>query len=252
MIKRCLLIFVGLLTAAQGFSQNTFTNTGTNVGIGTTMPKALLQVNGTFLSAGGEANVDGTNPGYSQGQLNFLANSGYMLIGWNRSAGAGEASFISNQGPGWGGGFAFYNHANSNVETQLMYIRADGTVGIGTDDTKGYKLAVNGSIIGTQVVVKSYGNWPDYVFKPAYRLPSLSSIASYTARNQHLPDMPSATVVEKEGLNLGEMNRLLVKKVEELTLYLIDEHEKNQKQQGQIEQLSRTLQIHSSRKSKKH
>jgi len=107
-----------------------------------------------------------------------------------------------------------------------------GNIGIGTTYTYGYNFAVNGTAIATSMTVKLYANWPDYVFKPAYVLPKLTDIGTYINEHHHLPEMPSAEDVAKDGLNLGEMNKLLVKKVEELTLYLIqkDETEKRQRE----------------------
>lgn len=100
---------------------------------------------------------------------------------------------------------------------------SSGNVGIGTTDTKGYKLAVNGNVIATSMIVKLYANWPDYVFKKSYKLPSLLEVKSYIDKNQHLPEMPSETDVKQNGINLGEMNKILTKKIEEPTLYLIDQ-----------------------------
>ena len=65
-------------------------------------------------------------------------------------------------------------------------------------------------------------DWPDYVFSDAYRLMPLGEVESHIAANGHLPQMPSAAEVEENGADLGEMNRLLLQKVEELTLYVID------------------------------
>jgi hypothetical protein len=98
----------------------------------------------------------------------------------------------------------------------------------------GYQLAIDGSAIATSVTVKVYANWPDYVFQKKHRLPTLLDVQSYIDQNHHLPEIPSAEQIEKDGLNLGEMNKLLVKKVEELTLYLIG-------QQKQIDQLKKQL-----------
>jgi hypothetical protein len=104
-----------------------------------------------------------------------------------------------------------------------------GNVGVGTIDTKGYKFAVNGNVIATSMTVKLYANWPDYVFKKDYTLPALTDVKTYIYENHHLPEIPSEQEVAKNGINLGEMNKLLLKKVEELTLYLI-EKDKNEKE----------------------
>jgi hypothetical protein len=100
-------------------------------------------------------------------------------------------------------------------------IYAAGSVCIGTTNLAGYRLAVNGAAIATSMKVKIYDNWPDFVFLKDYRLPTLKDVKTFVDKNQHLPDMPSADEVHANGLDLGEMNRLLLKKVEELTLYLI-------------------------------
>jgi hypothetical protein len=114
---------------------------------------------------------------------------------------------------------------------ERMRINSFGNVSIGIADPQGYMLAVNGSAIATSVTVKLHGSWPDYVFKKDYQLPSLLKVKTYIDKNQHLPDMPSEQEVAKTGINLGEMNKLLVKKVEELTLYVIKENQQNQEQQ---------------------
>lgn len=111
--------------------------------------------------------------------------------------------------------------AVNNATQNLFMIKANGNVGIGTTDPKGYKLAVNGAGVFTRVVVKTYSNWPDYVFAADYSLPSLQSLEQFITVNKHLPEIPSAQAVEEEGQDVGEMNRLLLKKVEELTLYII-------------------------------
>ena len=113
---------------------------------------------------------------------------------------------------------------------------------IGTTDPKGYKLAVNGSAIATSMRVKLNANWPDFVFLKDYKLPTLNEVKAYIDKNQHLPDMPSADEVHANGLDLGEMNRLLLKKVEELTLYLIEQKETTDNLKKEIKGLKEQLQ----------
>jgi hypothetical protein len=109
----------------------------------------------------------------------------------------------------------------------------NGNVGIGTTDPKGYKLAVNGSVVANSITVKVYP-WADYVFKKEYQLPSLANVKTYIDQNHHLPEIPSEAEIAKNGLNLGEMNKLLMKKVEELTLYLIEQNKRIEKLEAQI------------------
>lgn len=210
------------------------------VGIGTATPKAELHISGAIVAGGGVANLD---PAIPSRNPSFLINTGQMYIGWNRTSGGGETDFISNQGGGGIGGFAFYNYSNSGLETQLMWIQANGNIGIGTTDTKGFKLAVNGSAIAESVTVKLYANWPDYVFKPAYNLRPLAEVKSFIIQNQRLPDMPSEQEVAKNGINLGEMVRLQTKKIEELTLYLLKENETKQVQQKEIDELRKQVKV---------
>jgi hypothetical protein len=85
-----------------------------------------------------------------------------------------------------------------------------------------YKLAVGGGIIAESVKVKPQAEWPDYVFEKDYPMLSLGDLEKYILKNKHLPNVPAASEVKKEGLDLGEMNTKLLQKIEELTLYLIE------------------------------
>ena len=196
------------------FFTNTATNTGIiermritnngNVGIGTTCPQNKFVVsNGT---AGLEINPSAT----------ISSATGTYVVSYNRSTSA-YADIIFDQGGSY------------------TVLKAGGNIGINTTDTKGYMLAVNGTAIATAMTVKLYANWPDYVFKPQYQLPSLAEVKTYIDQNQHLPDMPSEAEVTKNGVNLGEMNTLLTKKVEELTLYLIEQNKQIAAQQKAME-----------------
>lgn len=123
-----------------------------------------------------------------------------------------------------------------NVSTSFL---TNGTVGIGTNDTKGYKFAVNGSAIFTSAVVKLYGNWPDYVFKKEYQLPSLESVDHFIKDKGHLPGLPSAHEISENGINLGEMNKKLLEKIEELTLYVIELKKENEEIKNQLKSLDK-------------
>lgn len=97
-----------------------------------------------------------------------------------------------------------------------------GIVSIGTTTAPaGYKLAVGGKIATEEVVVKLQSAWPDYVFRNDYALMPLESLEKYINLNHHLPEVPSASDISKSGVELGEMNTVLLKKIEELTLYVI-------------------------------
>lgn len=95
----------------------------------------------------------------------------------------------------------------------------NGNLGIGIM-TPSEKLAVNGNIRAKEIKVET-SNWPDYVFDENYKVLGLQELDAYIKANKHLPEMPSAKEADVNGIELGEMNKLLLKKVEELTLHLI-------------------------------
>jgi hypothetical protein len=103
-------------------------------------------------------------------------------------------------------------------------VHIDGTqVAIGVVDasTTAYKLTVSGKILCEELKVELYADWPDYVFHDEYELTPLSDLKSFISAHKHLPDIPTASEVAEEGIEVGEMNRKLLEKVEELTLYII-------------------------------
>jgi hypothetical protein len=101
-----------------------------------------------------------------------------------------------------------------------------GAVAINTTDIPaGYKLAVNGKIIAEEVLIKNKASWPDFVFKPEYQLMPLGELKRFIKLHQHLPEIPSASEIETIGVETSEMIRILIQKVEELTLHTIRQQE---------------------------
>ncbi|MCW8309711.1 hypothetical protein K7A41_00555 [Sphingobacterium sp. InxBP1] len=140
----------------------------------------------------------------------------------------------------------FYDTGNGNVVPDLFgasfhwqrsssnLFYTDGAVDIGTETPRD-KLSVNGRIRAQEVKVET-ANWPDYVFHDNYDLKSLDSLRTFITQNGHLPEVPSAKTVESEGVDLGEMNKLLLKKIEELTLYLLQKDEEISEIRRQLNQ----------------
>jgi len=150
-----------------------------------------------------------------------------------------EISFLSSYGTV--GNYPFVFRFGGGIQ-EVMRISTNGNVGIGTTNPMA-KLSVNGNILATEVKVKTDIAVPDFVFEPDYELLALAEVEAYVTKHKHLPEIPSAADIERDGLDLAAMNLLLLKKVEELTLHLI-EKEKQLEKQGKalaesIEEISR-------------
>ena len=113
-----------------------------------------------------------------------------------------------------------------------------GKVGINTVNTNtGYALAVSGGILTDQVLIRDVSDWPDYVFGKGHALMSINNVKAFIDKNHHLPDVPSAKEVEENGVNVAEMQKVLLKKIEELTLYTIEQQHLIEELQKKIERL---------------
>jgi hypothetical protein len=198
---------------------NTLPDNG-NVGIGTTNPLSKLDVNGNILISSADLpmglnmEVGGTVPLLNM-SMNFREankNNAYIGAGFRIDTRTNFAPLFQ-----W-----LKRDAGGENESMLMSLTSSGNLGLGISNAA-EKLAVNGNIRSKEVKVEAT-NWPDYVFQPGYQLPTLTQIEEQIKMKGHLPDMPSAKEVELNGIALGEMNKLLLKKVEELTLHLISQH----------------------------
>jgi len=110
-----------------------------------------------------------------------------------------------------------FTNTSANVAIKAT---VNGNVGIGTA-TPTEKLSVNGKIRAQELKIEATP-WPDYVFQPSYRLTPLSEIETFIKKNGHLPEVPSAKDVAEKGIAVGANQAVLLKKIEELTLHLIE------------------------------
>jgi len=195
-------------------------NSNGNVGIGVTTPAYKLNISQDI-----SMNNDIDMAQFGVSGSNDPAKR--LIIGYDMN-GAGFG-FIK---AGW------FQHQWTNLALQPN----GGNVGIGITNPA-EKLAVNGNIRSKEVKVEA-ANWPDYVFEENYNIGKLEELESYIKTNKHLPEIPTAKEVEVNGVALGEMNKLLLKKVEELTLHLIEQ----QKQLNEQGKLIKVLQEKSSAK----
>jgi hypothetical protein len=189
----------------------TVTQSG-NLGVGTTSPSMKLDVTGQGRLYGPPLTSPGFFGNLTSGGCFFIRNNSnnYSL---NFDAGQIQA-IRPNPNPQLSGTFA----------STLLINPYGGNVGVGTLDPGLYKLAVNGNIRSKEVVVETA--WADYVFHKNYRLLSLAELEKFIGENYHLPNIPSAEEIEKNGLSLGDLQKRMMEKIEELTLYIIEQNKK--------------------------
>jgi len=234
----------------------------------------------TISPSGGSLNLAGTEvyfTGYQSGQNQNSNSERLNFVGYAQTAGYGIQAI--NTGGYGTKDLVFYAHNGSAHSDYTSYdevvrFTAAGNVGIGTSaPATGSKLDINGTtysrklyvgtpdantatnmgsnnllaVNGTAVFVKAkvavYGTtWPDYVFAPNYKLTPLDSLEQYIQLNKHLPEVPSADDVKKDGIDLGDNQALLLKKIEELTLIVIEQNKKMEEQSKTIQDLKQAVQ----------
>ncbi|MBR7721909.1 hypothetical protein KCG47_15745 [Microvirga sp. SRT04] len=101
-----------------------------------------------------------------------------------------------------------------------------------------YRLAVDGKLVAQSIFVTQVNNWADFVFAPTYALQPLPELEAYLKQNRHLPAIPSAAEVEKNGIDVGEMNARLLQSLEELTLHVIELNKQNARLQAEVAALA--------------
>ncbi|SCY78143.1 hypothetical protein SAMN02927916_3354 [Flavobacterium anhuiense] len=204
-----------------------------NLGIGTTNPQSKL----TIKSGGTGVSIHpGTAPYFGTLAFNRESFTGEIF---NPN---GQAFQINNGGSDKHLHFQVYNGDGTQITNDALVINGfNGNVGIGTAKIDS-KLTVAGNIASREVKV-TVDAGADFVFDKDYNLPSLESVDKFIKENKHLPEIASAEEMKKDGINLSEMNIKLLQKVEELTLYLIQQEKKNQKQSEEIEESKNQIEL---------
>ncbi|WP_276373032.1 hypothetical protein [Chryseolinea sp. H1M3-3] len=224
-----------IMTNGGGWSDKFILKNNGNVGIGTTNPNQRLHIVGaasTFL------NLEKSGDSNEAGVLFTKAGTTLFYLYSDDTSNA-----LKIQASGLSGEVDATPRMQFPLSNKNIYmVESGGNVGIGTTDPRGYKLAVAGKAIAEEIVVKLQGNWPDYVFEKNYNLRPLADVENYINQNRHLPEVPAAKEVEANGVNLGEMNMLLLKKVEELTLYLLQQDKTIKDQAASMEVFKKQLQ----------
>ncbi|MCW8309708.1 hypothetical protein K7A41_00540 [Sphingobacterium sp. InxBP1] len=217
------------LTLNLGISQmlmaqtNIFPANG-SVGIGTTSPLVKLEVRGGNFLVKNLRNETGESVPMISQSLGFGDYTDFGTSINTVTENSGNNSY----------GLQFLTKESYLTKLEeKMRITAKGNVGIGTSSPNA-KLAVNGNIVANEIKVKTDITVPDYVFEKDYRLPSLDEIEQYIKANKHLPEIPSAGRIAADGLDIAQMNLLLLKKIEEMTLHLIEQQKQIKELQSKV------------------
>jgi len=190
------------------------------VGIQTNNPNATLHVK----------NVNHNDlDSHLEGFTLLDGNQGSLLLGAETGAPLGEWGLEYNTGAE---GLNFWkpNGATTGLGNYYLFIKNDGKVSIGLDPTNpntfngDYKLYVDRGIMTEKlkVALKTTNDWADYVFDKDYQLMPLSKVEAYVTEHHHLPGVPSAEEVKKNGIDVATMDAKLLEKIEELTLHMIE------------------------------
>lgn len=252
---------------------NLFPSSG-NTGIGTNSPLNLLHVAGAtrISNAGGQSMIyftHGATYGNTYSEIDALVNSGagfgnlvlqssgMVGIGVNNPQAKLDLASQTSIAPGTSlilgfseGGGIYHGFRQNSAHTLILDSyngswnagwsqTTNGNIGIGTSSPD-EKLSVNGNISAKKLIVRQTG-WSDYVFDSSYILRPLSEVADFIKMNKRLPDLPSTKEVNEKGINVGDNQALLLKKIEELTLYLIDLKEENRQQGLKITKLENQI-----------
>jgi len=240
-----------------------------NVGIGTASPGAILHIGGSQIATGPSMIIDNIQTnlvgGCIRSGLLIRANTtnagnnidmvdGMIIASPTLTAGGGTFQnlrgitiqeqtgasrntdlLIGTAGSYLipGGDFAIYS-----ASTRNSYLA--GNVGIGTTSPEA-KLTVKGKIVASEIQVKDVGNIPDYVFKADYQLMPLSHLEEFVKQNRHLPEVPSEKEFKENGMNMAEMNAILLKKIEELTLYVIEQNKDNEEMKQELKDQNKKI-----------
>lgn len=243
------LVLFGTVSYAQwATSGNNIYNTNTgNVGIGTTTPTFKLHVSTSevaSLVAQSSVTAQATDRAIGFFRMVNSANNETYNIAFRKFGGVFQCLQSANVG-GNTVNVSLFDYSNKSLKfggnglSDVLFSNS-GYVGIGTTvaPAAGVKLAVNGKVNCKEVEVTLTG-WSDKVFDKNYNLLPLNEVESFINANNHLPGVPSEKEVMSKPANLGEMDALLLQKIEELTLYMIDLKKENDLLKAKINSLEK-------------
>ncbi len=265
------MILISSTVKAQWTDSGSNLTTTDNVGIGTTTPATPLELNSSVQDKGLQIGAIGKTTkvrlfvaGGDYGYLNLGGTTilrgnglnshfdGRVGIGLTNpsspleifSSDADKGLIIGTNGKNTkismfvaSGDYGYLNLGGTTIfRGNGLNSHLDGKLGIGTTSFGSHKLAVEGSIGAREIKVEATG-WSDFVFEKDYELRTLEQVEEHINENGHLPEIPSEAEVTENGVNLGEMNAKLLQKIEELTLYLIEQNKQLDKANQNIAEL---------------
>jgi len=190
---------------------------------GNLTPSNLMQRKVTSIK-----NVGSVND-FSNGYTFAYATSGTpwngALMSFGGFTGRYDCQFNADYGANGGAHLSFRTQNGDNnalIWNPWNELYHSGNINNDDVNFKCKNLLANGNLWAKEIIVASANPWPDYVFEPSHEKLSLTELEIFVKTNKHLPEIPTAKVIEKEGINVGDMNAKLLKKIEELTLYVIE------------------------------
>ncbi|WP_442845056.1 hypothetical protein [Leeuwenhoekiella sp. H156] len=212
----------------MGFDRGVVTNSG-NFGFGTITPLGRVEIRNTGTIAGE------WQPGRSFLHINDGTNA--LIMDPNEFYTSTTLNIGSSSSD-----IVVFRALEAPIARDLMTIKRDGSVGIGTKTTGDHLLAVEGSV-GAREVKVEMSSWPDFVFDKEYKLMPLKDLNFFLKSNRHLPEIPNKEHILKNGISLGDMNAMLLQKIEELTLYIINQNEKIENLELQNKNINNRLSV---------